>query len=109
MRTFLKTSFGTPQTPTNPWTSRVHSEMAREGLSLTFAEIEQRFGSPSDMLTRRVIENAVQRGWFAVSGEHGRRRYTAIQRQFEASEHEGFGYGIGKIRSVFELGAACTH
>ena len=106
MRRYLNTNFGAALTPSNPWTCKVHTGMARDGLSLTFAEIEQIYGSPREMLTKRVIENAVQRGWFSVSGEHGKRRYTAIQRESSASDHEGFGYGVGKVRSVFELAEA---
>lgn len=107
MSRYINTGFGASMSPSNPWTCKVHSEMAREGLSLTYEEIEQRFGSPSDMLTRRVIENAVTNGWFAMSGERRKRRYTAIQREpIVPAERDGYGYGIGRVRSVFELAEA---
>lgn len=93
-----------PVAPGNPWTSEVHAVMAHDGLSLSIAEIEQLFGCPPNKAARRVVENAVQRGWFTVSGEHGSRRYTAVPRETTASEQEGFGYGIGKVSSVFDLG-----
>lgn len=92
--------------PQNPWTSEVHAVMLSDGLRLSVSEIEAMFGPPRDKPTRRVIENAVQRGWFAADGAWGDRKYAAVNRAPTESEQEGFGQGIGKIRSVFELAGA---
>jgi hypothetical protein len=100
---FVEGSMANPQ---NPWTNEVHAVMLADGLRLSAAEIEGMFGAPKGMATRRVIENAVQRGWFEAEGAWGDRRYSAIGRAETAAEEDGFGHGIGKVRSVFELAGA---
>lgn len=84
-------------TPQNPWTHEVHTVMLSDGLSLSADEIETKFGRPFGKPTRRVIENAVQCGWFRADGEFGKRVYVAVPTV------PAFGQGIGKVRSVFEL------
>lgn len=88
--------------PQNPWTHEVHTVMLSDSLSLSADEIEAKFGRPLGKPTRRVIENAVQRGWFRAEGEWGKRRYAAVGQD----GGEKFGEGIGKVRSVFELAEA---